>query len=68
MDEDFEKIEGFKVKSISDMDVNDLSSISAKVGQGSGVLFSNQWIKRDYTYILTANHNFNEEKKIMIEE
>ena len=43
------------------MDVNDFKLYSAKVGQGSGVLFQ-PMNKRDYTYILTANHNLFEEK------
>lgn len=43
------------------MDVNDFKLYSAKVGQGSGVLFQ-PMNKRDYTFILTANHNLFEEK------
>lgn len=44
------------------MGIDDLKLYSAKVGKGSGVLFQ-PMNKRDYTYILTANHNlFNEIK------
>jgi len=52
MDEEFWKFEVLKVKKHFWMDVNDFSSYSAKVGEGSGVLFSTM-NKRDYTYILT---------------
>lgn len=38
------------------MDVNDFKLYSAKVRNGSGVIFQ-PMNKREYTYILTANHN-----------
>jgi hypothetical protein len=44
------------------MDLNDLKLYSAKVGKGSGVLFQ-PMNKCDYTYILTANHNFKGKRK-----
>lgn len=43
------------------MDVNDFKFYSAKVGSGSGVMFQ-PMNKRNYTYILTANHNLFKER------